>query len=804
MASRNRSPQPRIPPGRPAAADAADVTSQLQQAISAFQAGRGADALRRLSRVLREMPDHVEALLLAGRIAAAQGRLVEAERWLRHCLTVAPRHHQAWDYLGNTLVALGRPGEAVPCHREATRSAPGYAPAWYNLGNALLSLGKDQEAETALRHTLAIAPGFIPAWVNLGNLLRERRDYPAAEHVYLELLRWQPELHEARLNLGNVLRLQYRYSTARDHYLRLLQAVPGHAQALLSLALVALGEDDPAAAQALIAQAEEGGRAQPEALRHARMALHAHRGDLLLLREEIQAAARAGVVPPEYAHLLAETLVRQGLLAEAVDVWEGLLARGPDLTPGLLGTLVHCQRRLCDWRGWQERVPRLITRIQAGEGGATSPFAALSLPQLTPTDLLQVARAESRRYRGWLEPGPLHARVARPAHDRLRIGYLSGDLREHATARLAVGVFELHDRQAFEIFAYALAPAATTPFGQRVVAAFDHFIPVQELTPIAAARRIATDGIDILVDLHGYTRLARPEIPAQRPAPVQVAWLGFPGGLGAPFIDYLIADTVVIPPETATAYDEALAYLPACYQPMDHQRQVAPAPARAQTGLPEEAFVFCCFNNTYKYTPEVFDVWCHLLDVVPGSVLWLLAPDDRVRANLRQEAQRRGVGPERLLFANLLPQAEHLARLGLADLFLDTWPYNAHTTASDALWAGLPVLTWRGPTFPSRVAASLLDALELPELIATDREDYIHRARQLAGNPPSLTALRQRLIQARARAPLFDTHGFTRALEALYRRIWERHQAGLPPALLLPQAVPTARRPQCQAPPKAV
>lgn len=785
MASSKQPSRPRIPAPHPATG-AAEIATRLQQAISAFQAGRGADALGLLTHVLRHTPHHVEALLLAGRVAATQGHLTKAEGWLRHCLALAPTNYQAWDYLGNTLMAQGRPEEAEPCHREATRLAPDYAPAWYNLGAALHAMGRHQEAETAFRQTLAIAPHFIAAWIRLGTLLRERHDYPGAERLYHQLLRLRPDLHEARLNLGNVLRLQYRYPAARDHYQRLLQAVPGHPQALLSLALVALGEGDPAAALTLITQAQRGGRARPEELRHARVALFAHQRDLDVLREELLKAEMEGGIIPEYAHLLAETLVQHGLLAEAVDIWERLLARGINLPPGLLGALVRCQQRLCDWRGWQERVPQLIERIRAGDGSATTPFAALALPGLNPEDLRQVARAASHRYRGWLELGPLHAQVKRPDHDRLRIGYLSGDLREHATARLAVGVFELHDRQRFEIYAYALAPAEATSFGKRVVDAFDHFIPLHDLNPIPAAQRIANDGIDILVDLHGHTRLARPEILAQRPAPLQVAWLGFPGSMGAPFIDYLIADSWVIPPEEATYYDEALAYLPTCYQPVDHQRRSSPPPSRAQAGLPEDAFIFCCHNNAYKYTPETFATWCQLLAEVPGSLLWLLAPDDRIRANLRQAAHRCGLPPERLLFADLVPQEEHLARLGLADLFLDTWPYNAHTTASDALWAGLPVLTWPGQTFSARVATSLLHAVGLPELIAKDREDYLRRARRLAGDAVSLANLRHRLARARDQSPLFDTCGLTRALEDLYHHFWNRHQADLPAVTVWP------------------
>ncbi len=763
-----------------------EPASRLRRGIEAFQAGRLNEAQRVLAKVLERDPKTLDALLIMGLLAARQGRMAEAEGWLRRCVAIAPGHSAAQDNLGNALMAQGRPNEAEVCHREAIRLAPTYPPAWYNLGNCLRAQTRLDEAEAAYRRALELAPGYREAWINLGNLLREREAYPEAERIFRDLLARQPDLHEARLNLGTLYRLQYRYREARAQYESLLRAVPGHPRAILSLALVCLEERDEAGAQALIAQAEASGSAPPRELHAARVGLFSHLGDPQALRAEIVKAERSGANKLEYEHILAQSLARLGQHEEAVAIWERILPRFSSPPGDLLGALTASQRHLCDWRAWDERVPALVKRIQAGEGDAIEPFDAFALPGLNATDLLRVARAHGQRYRGWQELGPLHAQGPRQTQDRLRIGYLSGDLRDHATARLTVGVFELHDRNRFEVFAYSLAPLDDSALGQRLVAAFEHLTEVHTLSPAEAARRIRADDIDILVDMHGYTRFSRPEILAQRPAPLQVSWLAFPGSMGVTFIDYLIADPRVVPLEESAAYDEALAYLPNCYQPRDIRAPRAPIPTRAQVGLPEDAFVFCCFNHTFKYTPGLFALWCDLLRAVPGAVLWLFAPGIAARAHLLQEATRLGIDQDRLLFADHVPQDQHLARISLADLFLDAAPYNAHTTASDALWAGVPVLTCPGQTFPSRVAASILTAADLPELIARDPDQYREMALRWANHPNDLRDLRLKLAATRDLIPLFEPQGYSRDLEALYLRMWQRCLAGQPPATLMP------------------
>jgi predicted O-linked N-acetylglucosamine transferase (SPINDLY family) len=374
-------------------------------------------------------------------------------------------------------------------------------------------------------------------------------------------------------------------------------------------------------------------------------------------------------------------------------------------------------------------------------------------------------------------------------HDRLRIGYVSGDFRRHATTQLAAELFEAHDRSRFEIFAYAYGPNNDDAMRARLRAGFDRFIDITGHSTAEAADAIRRDEIDILIDLKGYTFDARTKLFALRPAPIQVNYLGYPGTMGASFIDYIVADAVVIPPGAERLYSEKIVRLPGCYQPNDSTRPLAPEPPpRAALGLPEDGFVFCCFNQTYKITPDIFGVWMALLRELPGSVLWLIAFNKEAPVRLKAMAKAQGVDPARLIVGPQLPPNDHLARLGRADLFLDTHPCAAHTTASDALWAGVPVLTLAGQVFQSRVAASLLTALGLEELITDSLPAYHAMAKRLAADPAFLRDLRDRLARQRTDSDLFSGRAIARKLESAFAEMWRRHSGGLAPDIIDPGA----------------
>jgi predicted O-linked N-acetylglucosamine transferase (SPINDLY family) len=440
---------------------------------------------------------------------------------------------------------------------------------------------------------------------------------------------------------------------------------------------------------------------------------------------------------------------------------------------------------MCEWDDFAGDGDRMRALLARGESGKLPPFHLLSQPgigadeqrvcsELWMRDRLAAAQGER---------AAMGLRFGQAEREKIRLGYLSNDFHDHATSLLLIEMLEAHGRNRFEMHAYSYGASDGKAMRRRLLNAFDEFHDISALTDRQAAQAIHRDGIGILVDLKGYTLNTRTSILMLRPAPVQVNFLGYPGTLGAGICDYIITDPFMTPAGSEAGYSESFAYMPHSYQPHGRHAPLGPKPGRAGAGLPESGFVFCCFNQTYKFTPDVFSLWCRLLEAVPGSVLWLLE-SALARGNLRNEALRRGIGPERLIFAPDMPQKEHLGRLQLADLVLDTAPCGAHTTASDALWAGVPVVTCPGETFPSRVAGSLLHAAGLGELIASGHEEYFEIAHKLAASAVSLDALTRKLALSRPNAPLFDTLQYTRDIEQLYETMWHRHLTGLPPAAI--------------------
>jgi predicted O-linked N-acetylglucosamine transferase (SPINDLY family) len=442
-------------------------------------------------------------------------------------------------------------------------------------------------------------------------------------------------------------------------------------------------------------------------------------------------------------------------------------------------------RDMCEWSGltaWREELRAELAR---GQARRVSPFHFLSLSGITAAEQRTCSELwmKDKIEEAIGDRAVLAFEFDTTNREKIRIGYLSCDFHEHATSHLLVELFEAHDRNRYELFAYSYGPDDGRGMRQRLEATFDHFIDITASSDIEAARAIHADGIDILVDLKGYTRGTRTAILLFHPAPVQVNYLGYPGTLGRSICDYIITDRYLTPAAGADDYSEAFAYLPHSYQPHGRRARIDAAPTRAEAGLPEQGFVFCCFNQAYKITPEIFDIWCRLLLEVSDSVLWLM-DDEKASGNLRNAALWRGITPDRLVFASHQPQFQHLGRLQLADLVLDTLPYNAHTTASDALWAGVPLVTVSGKTFPSRVAGSLLQAVGLDELIATDRDAYFEIAHELAMVPARLAEVRSKLAANRLTTALFDIDAYARDLEALFEIMWQRCRDELLPVAI--------------------
>lgn len=637
--------------------------------------------------------------------------------------------------------------------------------------------GRFAEAERLCAAVLGALPDHFDALHLLGMVQAQQGRLAEADRLLDRALGINPQSAEAHSNRGNVLLAQLRFDEARASYERALAIKPDIVATLYNRgsALKALRRYDEALAsydRALTLQPDFA-----EALNNRGGVLR----ELGRFDEALASYDRALAINPAFVDVLQNRGVALSLLGRHEEAKKDL-ERALELDPDLLSaraTLLHSRMHLGDWQDYESESRRVIADIRAGKHGAT-PFAFLGISE-SAQDQLSCARTWVRGQSPASSVGIWKGERYR--HDRIRVAYVSAAFHAHPLGYLMAGLFERHDRNRFETIAVSLGPDTADTMRTRLKAAFERFVDVRGQSDHDVARLIREMEVDIAVDRTGFTTGARTGIFALRPAPVQVNYLAYPGTMGMDCIDYIVADRVVIPPEHQAWYTEKVVYLPDSYLVNDSKRQIAEdTPTRAAAGLPERGFVFCSFNNNFKITPAVFAVWMRLLRQVDGSVLWLLEGNAAAPRNLRREAAMHGIAPERLVFAPRIEVADHLARHRLADLFLDTLPCNAHTTASDALWAGLPVLTCLGTTFAGRVAASLLQAIGLPELITHSHDEYAALALQLARDETRLFELKRTLAANRDRFPLFDTDRFRRHIEAAYMEMWERCQRGLPPA----------------------
>ena len=710
--------------------------SLVQEALRAHHGGELARARELYRRALSIEPRNTLALGNLAVVAIADRDYARAERYLREVLSTESQDPGIYCNLGVVLRAQARLDEAVAAYETALRLRPDYADAYHNLGNALTDQSRFDQAIAAYRKAIEFRPNYAEAYNNIGNALRGQGRLEEAIAAYRKAIELKPQDPDAYSNLGTTLKDLGRLDEAVAVHRHALQLKPANAAAQNNLGVALRAQGRFAAAVA--------------AYRHA-----------VMLKPDY----------PEAYNNLGNALQDHGRLEEAIAAYQRAIELKPDY-PEAFGQLVHQRQHACDWRNFAEDQQRLLALVRRGES-AIAPFILLGCAA-TPADQLLCAQKWAEGLKLKVPESARFRHAARRREGKIRLGYLSADFHQHATAFLIAEVFERHDRSRFEIAAYSYGPDDRSSMRRRLSATFDHFLDIRPLPHGEVARKIHDAGIDILVDLKGYTTHARTEIMAYRPAPIQVNYLGFPGTMGADFIDCIVADRFLVPEGEQQYYSEAVAYLPDCYQSNDTKREISSqVPSRAECGLPERGFVFCCFNNSYKITPAFFDIWTRLLEAVPGSVLWLLEANATAKDNLCREAKARGIDAERLVFAPRRPLAEHLARHRHADLFLDTLPCNAHTTASDALWAALPVLTCAGGTFAGRVAGSLLQACGLSALITTSLEEYEALALKLARGPDRLAKFKRTLEKERLRMPLFDIARFTQNLEAAYVRIWE-------------------------------
>ncbi len=753
-----------------------DPASNAQRARALYDSGSLAEAQALYDEAVHTDPRHYESLHMLGVIAMRMGDPAKAVQLIGRAIALEPRKAAAYCNRGLALERLGNPQAAVADYDSAIALEPRFWGGYFNRAKAQRTQGRLEEALASYDLAIAINGNCTAAFANRGEVLLALQRWEAALASFDRAISLEPQHADAQCNRGAALVKLGRRDAALASFDAAIAMDPAHLEAHYNRGRV---QQDLQHWQPALESYERALAIKPDYA-----AGHLNRGIVLEgLGRWQDALASYDRALAHDANLPEAEFNRGNLLARfkqpraALESYERAMAVKPALE-FLRGQRRHTQMQLCDWEGFESDLTELAAAVERG-AAACPPFAFLALSE---SAALQRRAAEIWVRGRHLNGDPLPAVAKRGRTGKIRVGYFSADFHQHPVSALTAELIETHDRMRFDVSALAFGPNTQDAMRKRLQDAFDQFIDVERLSDPDIARLARRMELDIAVDLGGHTRSSRPGIFAARAAPIQVNFLGYPGTLGAPFIDYMIADRTLVPPAHRQHYAEKILYLPS-YQPNDSTRRIAGGPLdREAHGLPGAGFVYCCFNNSYKITPPVFDVWMRILHQVPGSVLWMRSAGSDCTANLTREALARGIPPERLRFAPRLDSMEdHLARYRLADLFLDTWPFGAHTTAGDALWAGLPILTCAGESFASRVGASLLASIGLSDLIAASVHQYESLAVALAADGRRLAELRRRLAEGRLVAPLFDIHSYTKNLESGYTAILERHRAGLPP-----------------------
>jgi predicted O-linked N-acetylglucosamine transferase (SPINDLY family) len=670
-----------------------------------------------------------------------RNNFVEAKILLLKILDIESNNFDALNIIGVITGKENNHIEAINFFKKAQKIRPDNNLINFNLAKAFSESGNDLEAIKYYKIAIRLDKNHLGSCLNFGKSLHQLKRYDEALSHYDQAIKLKPDFAEAYNNKGNSLRKLKRYDEALSHYDQAIKLKPDYAEAY-----------------------NNKGNLLRELKRYDEALFNSDQA-IKLKPDFAEAYYNKGSIFNDLKHY-----------EEALFNYDQAIKLKPDYEY-LSGMLLHTKMSMCYWQNFKVNLKSLLLQINENK---KSSFC-LAVLALTDSPLIQRKSSEicvNDKYPSSSLLGPIFKSKYR---DKIKIGYYSPDFREHPVAHLLAELLELHDKNQFELFGFYFGPPDSSKIHKRILSSFNQFFDVGLKSDKDIALMSREIGIDIAIDLTGFTGLLRTDIFSHRAAPIQINYLGYPGTIGAEYIDYIIADPIIIPTESQQYYSEKVVYLPNSYQANDRQRFITNKVfTKDELGLPKDSFVFCCFNNNYKITPNTFDGWVRILKAVKGSVLWLLEDNPIAASNLRKEAQFRDLDLNRLIFAKRIDPSEHLARHYVADLFIDTFPYNAHTTASDALWAGLPILTCMGESFASRVAASLLNAIELPELITTTQEQYEARAIELATNPEKLKAIKYKLERNRLTTALFDTPRFTKHIQAAYKQMYERYQADLP------------------------
>jgi protein O-GlcNAc transferase len=763
-----------------------DAKALLNQAKSKGIKGVDFDQLEQqlngAKKALSIKPNNADAFHRMAIALQKQGKMDEAIEAYNKALSIKPDYAEVYNNMGIALQKQGKQEETIEAYNKALSIKPDYADAYYNMGIALQKQGKIEEAIEAYNKALSIKPDYAEAYDNMGIGLQKQGKIEEAIEAYNKALSIKPDYAEAYYNMGVALQEQGKMDEAIEAYNKALYIKPDYAEAYTNMG-IALQEKG---------KIEEAIEAYNKALSIKPDYADAYYNMGIALQEKgkieeaIEAYNKALSIKPDYAEAynnMGIALKSQGKLEEAIEAYSKALAIKPSYEAARTANLFQ-QAHICNWDNIAKDV-KLIPELGISEKHV-SPFSLLPLEDAPDRHLIRSKIYAKAKY----PQKPLPPKV-RPSirPKRIRIGYFSTDFREHPVAYLIAKFLEQHNRDQFEVFGYSLHGSSSCEMRQRLKKSFDCFNDVQDMSDRDIALQARQDEIDIAVDLNGYTQNSRTRIFAYCAAPIQINYLGYPGTLGADFMDYIVTDKFLIPGENQKYFNEKPLYLPNTYMPTDDCRKISQKPMnRSDMELPDDAFVFCCFNNNYKISPNEFDIWMRLLTKVENSVLWLRESNQLSSINMKNEAQKRKVDPSRLVFADKLPMDEHLARQRLADLFLDTFAFNAHTTATEALWAGLPVVTKVGLGFAARVAGSLLNAVGLPDLVTETEKDYEALILELATNPTKLAKIKKKLATNRLTQPLFNSEMYTKHLENGYQQAYQNYFDGnLPQTIIVPK-----------------
>jgi protein O-GlcNAc transferase len=748
----------------------------IQKALSLHQRGDIKEAAKLYRRLIKTNPNHSYALHFLGLVEASVGNIEEAKLLMARSLSTQPSNITFVENYATILFRSRDYKSALQVCREGLKLNDANPPLLYGSAISLFKLSQLQESLRQFDKLLLLQPSHIVAHNERGSVLSELKQHDAALASFDKALSLNPLYAEAHLNKGNLYGILENYDAALSAYDKALAIKPDLPDAWLGRGNVfrLLKRYDES-----IAAYDKALALQPDCA-EVLVGLGNVFYDLKRYDTSIAAYDKALALKPD----LPDGWLGRGnacadlkRYSEAFNAYDKALVLKANLKD-VEGRRLYAKLLLSNWKNFDVECANLISAIKDGKVNA-SPFHLLAIPS-SAGDQLQCAKLwTADKYPASESSAGLGKRYD---HDRIRLAYLSADFRGHAVSSLLAGVFECQDKSLFDVTALSLGPDTGSEMRGRLKASFNDFIDVSTYSDGQISGLIKEMEIDILVDLMGFTEGSRTGVFARRPAPIQVNYLGYLGTMGAEYIDYIIADRTVIPESQVSLYAEKAVYLPNSFQPTDRKRRISDKMlTRGEVGLPKEGFVFCCFNANYKITPEIYDIWMRILRQVDGSVLWLFANNAETERNLRSEAAARGISAERLIFAPAMPLPEHQARLQLADLFLDTLPYNAGATASDALWAGLPILTRVGDTFVGRMAASVLNAIDLRELITTTPKAYEALAIDLSGDPRKLVEIKQKLARNRLTTALFDTNLYTKHIQSAYTIMYERYQCGSRP-----------------------